>query len=40
MALRNRARAYLRGPEIELRPAEAATIVGRARLGRKTKDLV
>jgi uncharacterized membrane-anchored protein len=40
MALRSRARAYLRGPEIELRPAEAPTIVGRARLGRKTKDLV
>ncbi len=40
MALRSRARAYLRGPEIELRPAEAPAIVGRARLGKKTKDLV
>ena len=40
MALRSRARAYLRGPEIELRPAEVPTVVGRARLGRKTKALV
>ena len=40
MALRSRARAYLRGPEIELRPAEVPPIVGRARLGKKTKDLV
>ena len=40
MALRSRARAYLRGPEIELRPTEAPPIVGRARLGKKTKDLV
>ena len=40
MALRNRARALLRGPEIELQPAEVAPIVGRARLGRKTKNLV
>ncbi len=40
MALRSRARALLRGPEIELRPAEAPPIAGRARLGRKTKDLV
>ena len=40
MALRSRARALLRGPEIELRPAEAPPITGRARLGRKTKDLV
>ena len=40
MALRNRARALLRGPEIELEPAEVAPIVGRARLGRKTKNLV
>jgi len=40
MALRSRARAYLRGPEIVLRPAEAPPIVGRARLGKKTKDLV
>ena len=40
MALRSRARAYLRGPEIELRPAEVPTIAGRARLGKKTKDLV
>ena len=40
MALRSRARALLRGPEIQLRPAETPPIVGRARLGRKTKDLV
>ena len=40
MALRSRARALLRGPEIQLRPAETPTIAGRARLGRKTKDLV
>ena len=40
MALRSRARAYLRGPEIQLRPAETAPIIGRARLGRKTKTLV
>ncbi len=40
MALRSRARALLRGPEIQLRPAEAPPIVGRARLGRKTKALV
>ena len=40
MALRSRARALLRGPEIQLRPAEAPPIAGRARLGRKTKDLV
>src|SRR4051812_38948451 len=40
MALRSRARAYLRGPEIQLRPTEAPPIAGRARLGRKTKDLV
>ena len=40
MALRSRARAYLRGPEIELRPTEVPTIAGRARLGKKTKDLV
>ena len=30
----------LRGPEIQLRPAEVPPIVGRARLGRKTKNLV
>ena len=40
MALRSRARAYLRGPEIQLRPPGPAAISGRARLGRKTKDLV
>jgi uncharacterized membrane-anchored protein len=40
MALRSRARALLRGPEIQLRPADAPPIVGRARLGRKTKALV
>lgn len=38
--LRGRARALLRGPEIELEPVAAATIGGRARLGRRTKDLV
>ena len=40
MALRSRARALLRGPEIELRPPSEPPIHGRARLGRKTKDLV
>ncbi len=40
MALRNRARAYLRGPEIEPRPATEAAIEGPARLGRRTKELV
>ena len=40
MALRSRARALLRGPEIQLRPAETPPIVGRARLGRRTKALV
>jgi uncharacterized membrane-anchored protein len=40
MALRSRARAYLRGPEIQLRPSETAPIAGRARLGRRTKALV
>jgi uncharacterized membrane-anchored protein len=40
MALRSRARALLRGPEIQLRPSETAPIVGPARLDRKTKDLV
>jgi uncharacterized membrane-anchored protein len=40
MALRSRARALLRGPEIQLRPEEASPITGRARLGRRTKDLV
>lgn len=40
MALRSRARALLRGPEIELRPQAAPAIAGRARLGKKTKDLV
>jgi uncharacterized membrane-anchored protein len=40
MALRSRARALLRGPEIQLRPLAAPPIEGRARLGRKTKVLV
>lgn len=40
MALRSRARAILRGPEIQLRPSELPTIAGKARLGRKTKALV
>jgi uncharacterized membrane-anchored protein len=40
MALRSRARQLLRGPEIELRPSGAPRIAGRARLGRKTKNLV
>ncbi len=40
MALRSRARALLRGPEIQLRPADVPPITGRARLGRKTKNLV
>ncbi len=40
MALRSRARALLRGPEIQLQPTEVVPIVGRARLGRRTKALV
>ena len=40
MALRSRARALLRGPEIQLRPNETPPIVGPAKLGRKTKNLV
>jgi uncharacterized membrane-anchored protein len=40
MALRSRARAYLRGPEIDPRPPTESAIEGAARLGRKTKDLV
>ena len=40
MALRSRARALLRGPEIQLRPTEIPTIAGPARLDRKTKNLV
>jgi len=40
MALRSRARAFLRGPEIPLRATEEPPIAGRARLGRRTKDLV
>jgi uncharacterized membrane-anchored protein len=40
MALRSRARALLRGPEIPFPAAEAPPITGRARLGRKTKALV
>lgn len=38
MALKQRARAFLRGPEIH--PARRPAISGRARLGRRTKDLV
>jgi uncharacterized membrane-anchored protein len=40
MALRSRARAYLRGPEIEPHPATETAIEGPARLGRRTKELV
>ena len=40
MALRSRARQLLRGPEIDLRPHEVPQLIGRARLGRKTKALV
>src|ERR671914_3092684 len=40
MALRSRARAYLRGPEIDPRPATETAIEGPARLGRRTKELV
>jgi uncharacterized membrane-anchored protein len=40
MALRSRARALLRGPEIQLPSAAMPSIAGRARLGRKTKELV
>ncbi len=40
MALRSRARALLRGPEIQLQPTETPPIVGPAKLGRKTKNLV
>jgi uncharacterized membrane-anchored protein len=40
MALRSRARALLRGPEIQLLPTGTPPIVGPARLDRKTKDLV
>jgi uncharacterized membrane-anchored protein len=40
MALRSRARALLRGPEIQLRPTAVPPIVGPARLDRKTKNLV
>ncbi len=40
MALRSRARALLRGPEIQLLPTDVEPIAGRARLGRKTKALV
>lgn len=39
MALKHRARALLRGPEIHPRPP-GHRIAGRARLGRRTKDLV
>ena len=39
MALRQRARALLRGPEIHP-PVLGSRITGRARLGRRTKDLV
>ena len=40
MALRSRARQILRGPEIQLRPSEEPRVAGRARLDRKTKNLV
>ncbi|MQA72841.1 MAG: hypothetical protein GEU88_00545 [Solirubrobacterales bacterium] len=40
MALLSRARALLRGPEIELEPTEVPPLRGRVRLGRRTKDLV
>ena len=40
MALRSRARAYLRGPEIHPRPQLEPPILGAVRLGRRTKDLV
>jgi uncharacterized membrane-anchored protein len=40
MALRSRARAYLRGPDIDPRPPTEPVIEGSVRLGRKTKDLV
>ena len=40
MALLSRARALLRGPEIQLQAGEVPTITGRTRLGRRTKDLV
>jgi uncharacterized membrane-anchored protein len=40
MALLSRARALLRGPEIQLEPSETPSVTGRARLGRRTKDLV
>ena len=40
MALLSRARALLRGPEIQLQPDEVPTIVGRRASGRRTKDLV
>ncbi len=40
MALLSRARALLRGPEIQLEPSEVPSVAGRARLGRRTKDLV
>ena len=40
MALRSRARALLRGPEIPLPATEVPPIIGRVRLGRRTKALV
>ena len=40
MALLSRARALLRGPEIQLQPGAVPTITGPTRLGRRTKDLV
>ena len=40
MALRSRARAYLRGPEIHPRPPVEPAITSAARLGRRTKELV
>jgi uncharacterized membrane-anchored protein len=40
MALRSRARDFLRGPDIHPRPRLEAPIRGPVRLGRRTKDLV
>ncbi len=40
MALRSRARALLRGPEIPLPATAVPPIIGRVRLGRRTKALV
>jgi uncharacterized membrane-anchored protein len=40
MGLRSRARALVRGPEIHPPAVATRSVAGRARLGRKTKDLV